>query len=55
MVFNSREDWQPPFAAEPIHLEMNLRNTRPVGDVSISPAFHVLMLKSLKIVSASIE
>ena len=33
-VFNSREDWQPPFAAEPIHLEMNLRNTRPVGDVA---------------------
>ena len=31
-VFNTKEEWQPPFAAEPIHLETNLRNTRPVGE-----------------------
>lgn len=31
-VFNSKEGWNPPFAADPIRLEMNLRNTRPVGE-----------------------
>ena len=30
-VFNAVENWQPPFTAEPIHLETNLRNTGPVG------------------------
>lgn len=31
-IFNSLTDWQPPFAAEPIRLETNLRNTRPIGE-----------------------
>lgn len=31
-IFNALSDWQPPFKAEPIRLETNLRNTRPVGE-----------------------
>ncbi len=33
-VFNTKEDWQPPFSADPIVLDQNLRNTRPVGEVA---------------------
>lgn len=33
-VFNTSEGWQPPFAAEPIRLETNLRNTRPVSELA---------------------
>lgn len=35
-VFNTKEGWQPPFKADPIHLETNLRNTRPVGEYASS-------------------
>jgi len=31
-VFISIEGWQPPFIADPIRLETNLRNTKPVGE-----------------------
>jgi superfamily I DNA and RNA helicase len=31
-VFNDQNDWQPPFITEPVRLEANLRNTRPVGE-----------------------
>jgi DNA helicase IV len=33
-VFNTKEGWNPPFAAVPIRLETNLRNTRPVGELA---------------------
>ena len=32
-VFNSPDGWHPPFAADPIRLETNLRNTKPVGEL----------------------
>ena len=34
-LFTDREIWQPPFAAEPIRLDMNVRNTRPVGEYAL--------------------
>ena len=34
-VFNTKEGWMPPFAAIPIRLETNLRNTRPVGEFAV--------------------
>lgn len=47
-IFNSLSDWNPPFPGEPIRLDTNLRNTRPVGELaarlgelSIVPGFAV--------------
>ena len=31
-VFTDKENWRPPFSAEPVCLETNVRNTRPVGE-----------------------
>lgn len=33
-VFQSRQDWAPPFESEPLVLEANLRNARPVGEAA---------------------
>ncbi len=33
-LFQSRQDWEPPFEAEPLVLEANLRNARPVGETA---------------------
>lgn len=34
-VFADREVWQPPFQAEPIRLDVNVRNTKPVGEFAL--------------------
>lgn len=34
-VFNEGSQWRPPFEAEPIVLDMNVRNTRPVGEIAL--------------------
>jgi DNA polymerase III delta prime subunit len=33
-IFTEKAEWQPPFSCEPIRLEMNVRNTRPVGQLA---------------------
>lgn len=33
-VYRSGSEWEPPFAAEPMVLDTNLRNTRPVGELA---------------------
>jgi hypothetical protein len=34
-IFGDKENWQPPFSAEPIRLDTNVRNTRPVGEFAL--------------------
>lgn len=33
-IFTEADEWQPPFPGEPIRLDMNVRNTRPVGELA---------------------
>ena len=33
-IFTHQQDWSPPFPGEPMPLETNLRNTRPVGELA---------------------
>lgn len=34
-LFTDKTTWQPPFEAEPIRLDTNVRNTKPVGEYSL--------------------
>lgn len=47
-IFWNDADWTPPFDAEPIPLDMNLRNTRPVGTLATALGHCPLPAISLK-------